>query len=291
MDSVLYEEARRLRREQGLSILKIAELLSVSRKTITRWVRDIELSPEQIRLMYIDRAAKGGATVKKDNLREEARRLRGEQGLSIKQIASLINAAQSSVYTWVRDVELSPDQRAALEERKRNQLPQNRQKASGINVAKYRAIREAYQHEGRIRARQGNPLHLAGCMLFWAEGTKARNVLSLINSDADMLKFYIRFLREELHVQNEDMVVHINCYLNNGLTLVDIEDYWLNLLQLPRACLRKTMVNAQPSSSKQRGRKLLYGVCAITIHKTQLVQHIYGAIQEYTGIDKPEWLE
>jgi hypothetical protein len=35
---------------------------------------------------------------------------------------------------------------------------------------------------------------------------------------------------------------------------------------------------------------LPYGVCAIRVHRTRAVQHIFGAIQEYAGIDKPEWL-
>ncbi len=280
-----------MRREQGLSISKIADQLCVSRKTITRWVQDIELTSEQRRLLYIDRALKGGAAVRKDDLRAEARHLRQELGLSIKQIATILNAAQSSVSTWVRDVELTQEQRDTLEDRRRNHLPVSRSKASATNIGKFRKLREAYQNEGRARARQGDPLHLAGCMLFWAEGTKTRNVLSFINSDPGMLSFYIRFLREALQVQTDDIVVHVNCYLNNGLLLDEIETYWLNLLQLPRSCMRKTIVNAQPRSSQQKGRKLLYGVCALTVHKTQLVQHVYGAIQEYTGIDKPEWLE
>jgi transcriptional regulator with XRE-family HTH domain len=287
----LYEEARRLRREQGLSASKIADQLAISRKTITRWVQDIELTPDQTRLLYIDRATKGAAAVRKDDLRAEARRLRQEQGLSVKQIAATLNVAQSSVSTWVRDVELTEEQRADLEVRRRNHLPTIRTRASATNVGKFRALREAYQNEGRERARQGDPLHLAGCMLFWAEGTKGRNALSFINSDPGMLSFYIRFLREALQVQPDDIVVHINCYLNNGLSLDEIESHWLNLLQLPRSCMRNTIVNAQPRSSQQKGRKLLYGVCALTVHKTQLVQHVYGAIQEYTGIDKPEWLE
>jgi hypothetical protein len=35
---------------------------------------------------------------------------------------------------------------------------------------------------------------------------------------------------------------------------------------------------------------LLYGTCKLTI-STQIVQHIYGAIQEYCGFDRPEWLD
>src|SRR5262249_26516740 len=119
---------------------------------------------------------------------------------------------------------------------------------------------------------------------------KNRDNLKLVNSDPDMLRFYIRFLRESLWVTDAEMVIRINCYTNNGLNVEQIEDYWLDVLQLPRSCLRKTIVNNQPISSKQRGRKLIYGVCVLSVHQTRRIQHVLGAIQEYAGIDKPEWL-
>jgi hypothetical protein len=37
------------------------------------------------------------------------------------------------------------------------------------------------------------------------------------------------------------------------------------------------------------GTSSLYGVCEL--HSTRVVQHIYGAIQEYAGFDKPAWLD
>ena len=36
--------------------------------------------------------------------------------------------------------------------------------------------------------------------------------------------------------------------------------------------------------------KLPYGTCRLSVHSTAIVQHIYGAIQEYAGFDRPEWL-
>lgn len=83
----------------------------------------------------------------------------------------------------------------------------------------------------------------------------------------------------------------VHCYLGNGLTLDEIHDYWLNLLRLSGSQVRKGAVNVQPVSSQQKGRKLIYGVCHLSVTSTRYVQHIYGAIQEYTCINKPEWLD
>ena len=48
--------------------------------------------------------------------REHARKLRREKGLPIKVIAYEIGVSWSSVSRWVRDIELTPEQEAALRE-------------------------------------------------------------------------------------------------------------------------------------------------------------------------------
>ncbi len=62
---------------------------------------------------------------------------------------------------------------------------------------------------------------------------------------------------------------------------------WLNLLKLTRANHRKTFTK---KGSEIQHSVLQYGVCAIGVNKVSVAQHIYGAIQEYGGFDKPEWL-
>lgn len=222
--------------------------------------------------------------------RDEARRLRRELGLSINEIARIIGVAKSSVSLWVRDIPLTPEQKLKLSKRKVDGVKLNHWAAAERNRRVFQEQRERYQQEGRERARLQDPLHLAGCMLYWGEGAKGRNMLSMANSDAALMQYFIRFLRECFEIPDEKLTVSINCYLNNDITLREIEDYWLDVLQLPRSCLRKGQVNNQPQSSQQKGRKLLYGTCTLSVYSTQLLQHVFGAIQEYSGIDNPDWV-
>ena len=39
------------------------------------------------------------------------------------------------------------------------------------------------------------------------------------------------------------------------------------------------------------GTCCVYGTAALSVHSTYLVQSIYGAIQEYGGFERPEWLD
>jgi hypothetical protein len=66
-----------------------------------------------------------------------------------------------------------------------------------------------------------------------------------------------------------------------------IEQYWLQLLQLPESALSKTQIK---KGSNTRKNILENGICSIRVYSTQLTHHIFGAIQEYAGFDNPDWL-
>ena len=106
-----------------------------------------------------------------------------------------------------------------------------------------------------------------------------------------MVRSFAAFLRDSFDVPDEDFVVRLNVYLNNGLTLEEVEDHWLTALDLPRSCLRGHQLNHYPTSSSGRKRSLPYGVCTLRVRRsTPILQHIYGAIQEYGGFEEPKWL-
>ena len=213
--------------------------------------------------------------------------------MPIKRIARALGVSPSSVHAWTRDIALTTEQRERNLYGPRG--PANPE-AVAARVAAWklrnREKRRGYQEEGRERARCGDPLHLAGCMLYWAEGAKARNRVQLVNSDPDLLKVFCRFLTESLSVSPADITVRLHVYLNNGLAIEEIEAYWLKLLGLDRHCLRKHAINCMPtSSSGRRTNRLPYGVCTVSVHSTRIVQHIFGAIQEYAGFEQPRWLD
>jgi hypothetical protein len=72
----------------------------------------------------------------------------------------------------------------------------------------------------------------------------------------------------------------------------EVEDFWLRRLGLPTSCLRKSIVNVYSKhSQKKRCNKLPYGTCKVAYCDSRTAQPIYGAIQEYAGFDRPEWLD
>jgi hypothetical protein len=128
-------------------------------------------------------------------------------------------------------------------------------------------------------------------MLYWAEGAKSQNVIQFTNSDPHMVVLFRRFLTEALTIAPESILFTINVYTNNGLRLDEIVEHWRELLGVPEANARKHVTNHMPTSSSGKAKnKLPYGVCTLRVHNTWMLQHIYGAIQEYGGFDEPAWL-
>jgi hypothetical protein len=214
--------------------------------------------------------------------RELARQMR-HQGIPVKEIAEKLETRASYVSIWVRDISLSSEQ---IELQGSRYASQNR--GAKALQERYLLQRYTYQEQGRVKARENSSLHLTGCMLYWAEGAKTRNEVHFVNADPNMMRLFIKFLREELEVEDTVMAVKINCHATDEDEIQRIEAYWLDLLQLPTTCLKKTQIKmGSPSSRKNI---LSNGVCGLRVPRTEVIQHIYGAIQEYGGFENPDWL-
>lgn len=213
------------------------------------------------------------------------------QGLSIGEIAKELNVAKSSVSGWVRNIEITLEQKQRLMHRT---ISPNAAKGNKARSLKCKELRQQYQLNGKILAEKmnNNMLFHNGCMLYWCEGAKCRNGAKLSNSDPYILKLWMRFLQEIFSINNNDITVYIQCYLNNGITQDEIEQYWLDVLKLPINCLRKTsLVTKHPMSKGLKKNKHKYGICNITVNSTELVQTIFGAIQYIGDFDNSEWLD
>jgi hypothetical protein len=221
--------------------------------------------------------------------REHARLLRHE-GRSMKEIAQLVGASLSSVSYWVRDVPLTEDQRAAL--RWRNPAV-NGHRAGGAAIRRRaQLLRQSYQAEGRALARRRNAAHAAGCMLFWAEGSRRRNTVVFTNSDPAMMRYFVAFLQSSFGLKDEAFTVNCNLFADHAPRQSEIEQFWLDTVGLPASCLRASTVNVYSKhSKKKRTNKLPYGTARVCVHSTRVVQSLYGSIQEYAGFERPEWLD
>ena len=129
-------------------------------------------------------------------------------------------------------------------------------------------------------------------MLFWAEGGRNRNTVRFSNCDPAMVRFFLHFLRTYFDVPSERVRVWCNFFADHLARQREIEQFWLDVLELPDSCLTKSTINLYSKhSAKKRTNKLPYGTCRVTVHDTRIVQSLYGSIQEYAGFTREAWLD
>ena len=208
----------------------------------------------------------------------------------MREITKLLAVSKSSVSLWVRDIELSPAQREAL--RQKNAIYDAQRKGNQVWSARRRVERARSQEEGRLQSRKRDAFHAAGCMLYWAEGSKERNTLGLSNSDRRRRALLPLLSPGDT---SQSLTRRRDCSATSSQTTSSdrrtSSGSGCGVLDLPQACLTKSIVNTYSKySQKKRINKLPYGTCRLSVHSTAIVQHIYGAIQEYGGFDRPEWL-
>lgn len=219
-------------------------------------------------------------------IKEEAIKLR-QGGWSLGKISEQLGVSKSTASLWLRGVEVPPEHKTKLHA---NWVAA--QKALGEwRRSSSRELREQQQQQGREYARLGNIEHLKGCMLYWAEGSKRKNEIQFANTDADMVLCFKNFLDKFFQIKKEDYIIRLDCYLGDGIREDDIWKFWLNHLSLPDTSKSKSVFKTEkPLGTTFRSNRHRYGVCSLIVYQTRIVQHIFGAIQEYIGTDKKEWL-
>jgi AcrR family transcriptional regulator len=219
----------------------------------------------------------------------EAIRLR-RAGNSVRDIADKVGVSKGTVSIWVRDIELTTTQLRSLILRN----PAINGQMSGAKARREKALIERMEHqrEGRRMAKDTHESDfVAGCVMYWTEGSKGRNVVEFTNTDKVMMRFFIGYLRRYFDVSDSEVSISLKFYNGNGISLDDALSVWLNELQLKKESIRKSQVDViRTDGYGQKKGKKPYGVCRIRVCRTDIVQKIFGAIQEIFHFENSEWV-
>ena len=222
--------------------------------------------------------------------RQRARALRRHEGASVTEIAEPVGVSKSSVSLWVRDIELTTEQIAAL--RARNPVYNGQLLGAATRVALGRARRAAHQTAGRARVRAGDERFVRACLLYWGEGEKSRHSLSFSNADVEMVRVWMDLVRITLRAPEDR--IRLTCYLyaDHVSQQEQVEDFWLRVTNLPRSNMGRSIVNNYSRGSQRKRERILpYGTVKIAVHETRLIQMVLGGIQEIGGFTRASWLE
>lgn len=197
-------------------------------------------------------------------------------GLSIKSIARELNAAQSSVSLWVRNVILTDLQ---LQKLKANtHAPEVIEKRRQSRLKSELIKRNVIINKARdnVQSLSNRELWLIGIALYWAEGAKTQSTVQFSNGDPKMIMLMMRFFREICNADESKLrgCIHIHEHLN----VTEAEEYWQGVTGIRKDRFYKTY-NKPNKSSKGTRNSLPYGVCDIYVHDSILFWKIKGWIE------------
>ena len=173
-------------RQQGLSRSQICQALGLKSggRSLDRWLRDVP-PPEWTKRPNA-----------KDDLRAQAIKLRKE-GWSYREIREVIPVSKSSLSLWLSDVVLTEEQKDRLQVLKHLGQTRAARTIQARRLTRQRATMDAAQ--AQIPELAESELFVAGVVLYWAEGSKAKpwrpgEQVALINSDPDVIRLFLRWL-------------------------------------------------------------------------------------------------
>lgn len=118
-------------------------------------------------------------------------------------------------------------------------------------------------------------LKQVGLALYWAEGIKVGNTVQFSNADPDMIRIFLRFLREVYNVDESRLKVHLQ--IKDVHDVQKVKVFWSRVTKIDQVKFYKpTITKANPL----KGDKKYLGTCRIVLPDSVLQKKILSSIDE-----------
>ena len=282
METKVVEQAKiRELRRQGFSYREIVRRVgSVSKGSVSLWCHDIKLRAEQRQALWdkqLEAAMRGRKTIAKmratgirwdtspnkpsfesRNIEvDEIKRLYWEKEYSVSQIANKLSKSSMAIYERMR----------------KNNIP--RRTGTEANYV-------AYKNKPQFKIKENltpeeEKLRIAGIMLYWAEGGKGRHTIDFTNSDPEMIRIFLKFMRQICGVSEERLRVFLYAYSNQNID--QLKEYWHKITAISLSQFTKPYI--RNGNSNLRDRQMPHGLIHIRYNDKRLLELILGWTREY----------
>jgi hypothetical protein len=210
-------------------------------------------------------------------------------GKSYNEITKILDVPKSTLSGWFSEVELSEKSKRKILERARKKslegLLKRNKNQTALAIKRKREIQlKASKEIGNISK---ETLLFIGTTLYWAEGYKrpimkngrelTHHSVSLTNSDPDLIKIYLRFLKEICNVPEDRINADIRIFEHQNVD--NLLKYWEKITRLKKEKFGKVYYGVSKSSLGRRPfNRLQYGTIQIRVNDTKLFHRIMGWI-------------
>lgn len=155
---------------------------------------------------------------------------------------------------------------------KKNNLPRRSQ--AETHYYRFERQKPSYVKKSHLNLSE-QKLNLAGLMLYWGEGVKAKiDTVDFVNSNQKMALIFLKMLRQIYQIQERKLRILLYCYANqNTTTLID---FWSRLLKIPKSQFTKPYIRQDFNPKKIN--KMPYGLVHIRYCDKKLFSQIMQEI-------------
>ena len=204
-------------------------------------------------------------------------------GKSYNEIAKDLDVGKSLLSYWLKDLQLPKEAKKILEAK--SNYP--REKFAEYNRLKHERVQRENQEIkeksiSRINKINNRELLLLGSALYWGEGYKRHGGkypsphISFSNSDPDMIKVFLVFLKEILRTPEDKIRVwiHLHPNLNRKASI----RFWSKITDISQDRFSVTTQVSVASRGKRPKNSLPYGTLNLRIHSRQKFFEVMGFI-------------
>jgi len=120
-------------------------------------------------------------------------------------------------------------------------------------------------------------LRIAGIMLYWGEGTKSGSSVMFSNSDPQMVKLFLSFLRKICRVEEYRLRILLHIYDNQNEK--SLKKLWSTITEIPLSQFSKTYYHSGQKGTYKK--TCLYGTISLRYSDNELLKIINNWIGEY----------
>jgi len=219
----------------------------------------------------------------KKSEREIAIKLR-KQGKTYSEILEVVPVAKSTLSLWLRDVGLAKTQKHRITQKIKRTAYLGGKARRVQRMQKSKVILEKAKKDiDKISKRD---LWLMGTALYWAEGAKekAGNTSPSVdfgNSDPKMIRLYIKWLLDILHIAREDICLSLYIHENAKPRIQKIKNKWSLVTGFPsKDILYVYYKKHNPKTKRKNTGKEYIGLLRVRVSRsTDLNRKVMGWVE------------
>lgn len=193
------------------------------------------------------------------SLKERAANLR-RRGWSYNVIAQRLGLGKSTLSHWLRKIPYQPN-RTVIERIRLGpaRAAANKQQRKLQEITSLKV--EGRRHIGKLSDRD---LLLLGLGLYMGEGTKLYEDVRIVNSDPQVIRVAMEWLRRSCGVPNQNFAAVVHLYPDSSPNAS--VRYWSRVTGVPQRQFERVQIDRRLDKSNQKRRRLPYGTVHMKVY-------------------------